>query len=334
MKAGNLKLRLLNWLKAFAKLCFAASLVFTLTGFWGQHFFLFDLTSHFRVQYLLVQALGLIWLFRRNKTEKPAIWIAVAALALIINSWQVGQYISPESAVIPSQAHPKLRLLHMNVFVYNKNHAAVREIIRQANADVVSLQEMNARWYITLRDTPEFKQYPYSVKHLGAGNILLSRFPLLDSKIVSFPEDTIGNVLYRNQGGYIMAKLKLGRQIVSLINLHPPVPGSQKYALSYQRYLNLLAAEKSNLAPSVVLFGDLNTTPWSYYYRQYLAILNLKDAKAHRYMPTWPTYLPVFFIPIDHVFVSSDVETLTQSVGPLNGSDHLPVQMTLQFPAQ
>lgn len=334
MKSGNLKMRLLNWLKAFAKISFVASLIFTFTGFFGEHFFLFDLTSHFRVQYLALQLLGLVWLFRKQKTILSKLFIFWTLIALFLNGWQVWEYASPQPYAPQSQHKPLLNILHMNVLVYNNNYQGVQAIIRNTNADVVSLQEIDSKWYAALKNTSAYKTYPHQIKHLGAGNILLSRYPLLNSRIVSFPEDTIGNVLYRNQGGYILAKIKLGQQMVSLINLHPPVPGSPKYARSYQHYLNLLASEKANLSSSIVLFGDLNTTPWSYYYRQYLAILNLKDAKAHRYMPTWPTYLPIFFIPIDHVLVSPDVEIIRQSVGPYNGSDHLPVQITLQFSNQ
>ena len=94
----------------------------------------------------------------------------------------------------------------------------------------------------------------------------------------------------------------------------------------------MLAKEKPNLLPDVVLLGDLNTTPWSYFYRQYLETLGLKDAKAHHYLPTWPTYIPVFFLPIDHVLVSPKVQTLSQRLAGFNGSDHFPVEVVLQFP--
>jgi len=326
----RIKAKRLFW--AFLKLTFVVSLIFTFTGFFGQFSHWLDLTSHFRVQYALILLFGLIWQFRnRTISHKPGL-LLITALALVINGWQVWQYASPQPYYQPKGPGHALKLLQVNVFVYNKRYQAVEAMIRQAGADVVSLQEINARWYQHLKDSPVFKQYPYHLLHLEAGNVLLSRFPLLNSNLVHFPEDTMGKVLYRNEGGYFLTHIQLGNNTVSLINLHPPVPFNPRHAASYQRYLNLLVAEKANLTPSVIVFGDLNTTPWSHYYREYLRALGLKDAKAHHYMPTWPVYIPCFFIPIDHVLVSRNIQTVRQSVGPFNGSDHLPVEITLWIP--
>lgn len=323
--------KLKSLLRAFLKLTFGASLLFTFTGFLGSHSHWMDLTSHFRVQYALIQLLGLIWLCR-HPALRGAMVTFITLVTLLLNSWQVWQYASPRSYDSSGRTGHWLTLLQVNVLVYNKHYQAVQDVISRSHADVVSLQEINARWYQHLKEMPIFRTYPYRLLHLNGGNVLLSRKPLIHSKLVHFPEDTMGKVLYRNEGGYFLTHLQLGNRTVSLINLHPPVPLKPTHAESYRHYLNLLASERANLTPSVILFGDLNTTPWSYYYREYLRILHLKDAKAHHYMPTWPIYMPWFFIPIDHVLVSPDIRTLSQSVGPFDGSDHLPVIITLWIP--
>lgn len=325
----QVRLNSLFW--AFCKFALITSLVFTLTGFLGRISAWLDLTSHFRVQYALVQLVALIWLLKppKPKRTKPLLFLLVLT-ALLVNGWQVWRYASPQPYYSPKGSGCRLNLLHANVFVSNKNYQGMQDVIAQAKADVVSLQEVDAVWYQHLRDSDAFKQYPYRLLHLAAGNVLLSRFPLIDSKLVRFPEDAIGQ--YRNEGGYFITHVRLGQRTVSLINLHPPIPGLPKYAQSYRHYLDLLASENASLTQPVILFGDLNVTPWSYYYREYLRILNLKDAKAHHYMPTWPTYLPCFFLPIDQLLVSPEVQTVQHSVGPFNGSDHLPVRITLWIP--
>lgn len=326
----SIKAKRLFW--ALLKLTFVESLLFTVTGFFGHVSHWLDLTSHFRVQYALDLLVALIWqLLNRYVTRKPVL-VLITLVALAINGWQVWQYASPQAYYRPADSGHLLTLLQVNVLVYNQRYDMVETLIGQTGADVVSLQEINARWYSHLKDTPAFRRYPYRLLHLEAGNVLLSRKPLTDSKRVHFPEDTMGKVLYRNEGGYFLTHIQLGNRTVSLINLHPPVPLLPKYAASYQHYLNLLAAEKRNLTSPVIVFGDLNTTPWSHYYREYLRILGLKDAKAHHYMPTWPTYIPCFFIPIDHVLVSPEIQTVRQQVGPFDGSDHLPVTITLWIP--
>ncbi len=324
----QVRLNTLFW--AFCKLALITSLVFTLTGFLGHMSAWLDLTSHFRVQYALVQLLALIWLLKQSKAAKPVLFWMIFAV-LLVNGWQVWQYASPQPYYQPTGSGLRLNLLHANVFVSNKNYQGMQDLIAQSKADVVSLQEVDVVWYKHLKNSDAFKQYPYRLLHLAAGNVLLSRFPLVDSKLAHFPEEAMGQ--YRNEGGYFLTHVRLGQRTVSLINLHPPIPGLPKYAQSYRHYLDLLASEKANLTQPVILFGDLNVTPWSHYYREYLRLLNLKDAKAHHYMPTWPTYLPCFFLPIDQVLVSPEVQTLQQSIGPFDGSDHLPVHIMLWIPS-
>lgn len=318
-------LRLLKWL-------FYGTIIFTFLGFASNVSLIFDLLSHFRAQYFVIQFIALIWIVRYLKTSKMIALAVLTVVALIINGGLFWNYASPVAFTKRNTTQSQIKLLQINVLVFNKNYNKVLETMRESGADVVSLQEISETWFNQLKNSPEFKSYPYQVSHLNAGNVLLSKIPVERGKIVSFAEDKLGKAIYRKEGGYILARLNLNGRRVSLINLHPPVPVSPKYIRSYRQYLSLLAAEKSNLESTVILIGDLNTTPWSYFYRQYLEKLGLKDAKGHHYMPTWPTYLPWFCLPIDHVFVSSNVQTLSQKTGPFNGSDHLPVLVELQIP--
>jgi endonuclease/exonuclease/phosphatase (EEP) superfamily protein YafD len=322
-------------LAAFKKLLiwlFYGSLLGTFLGFASNVSLLFDLLSHFRVQYLVIQLIGLSWLLRQLPTKKAGLLALLTVAALITNGILFWQYASP-APFAPRQANLRhLKLLQMNVLVLNKNYAKVQDIIQNSQADVVSLQEIDKVWFRELRVSRAFRQYPYRIEHLKAGNILLSKYPLENAKVVSFAEDKLGKARYRDEGGYILTQLNLKGKRISFMNLHPPVPLSLKYIRSYQQYLALLAQEKKNLLPDAILMGDLNTTPWSYYYRQYLKTLNLKDAKRHHYMPTWPTFIPVFFLPIDHVLVSPNIQTVSQKLAGFSGSDHFPVVVELQFP--
>jgi len=247
-----------NWL-SFIRLL---KVVFTFLGFATQVSLVFDLLSHFRVQYCVAQLLGLIWMIRHLKKPKIKALFVTTFIAFAVNGSMVWNYASPV-AFEKRQAGPAhLKLLQINVLVFNKNYPKVLATIQQSNADIVSIQEVSDTWSAVL------KKYPYQVNHLKAGNLLLSKIPLTGSKIVSFPEDKLGKAIYRKEGGYIVAGLNLNGRPVSLINLHPPVPISPKYIRSYQQYLSLLQAEKPTLAPTVILIGDLNTTPWSFFYRQ------------------------------------------------------------------
>jgi hypothetical protein len=46
----------------------------------------------------------------------------------------------------------------------------------------------------------------------------------------------------------------------------------------------------------------------------------------------WPTWAPSFLrVPIDHIFVSSSWRVIDRRLGPMVGSDHLPVLVDLQW---
>jgi endonuclease/exonuclease/phosphatase (EEP) superfamily protein YafD len=118
---------------------------------------------------------------------------------------------------------------------------------------------------------------------------------------------------------------------VNVVTTHPPVPFSPHFANVYQAYIRTLGQLRKQMQGPVVLIGDLNTTPWSAHYRQLLMATQLHDARTgFGIRPTWPTYFPVFFIPIDHVYVSPDLIPITLETGNYNGSDHLPIYTELR----
>jgi endonuclease/exonuclease/phosphatase (EEP) superfamily protein YafD len=51
-------------------------------------------------------------------------------------------------------------------------------------------------------------------------------------------------------------------------------------------------------------------------------------------LPTWPTFLPLLSIPIDHFLLSPEFAVLKTGQGPNIGSDHVPLitELMLQTP--
>ena len=77
---------------------------------------------------------------------------------------------------------------------------------------------------------------------------------------------------------------------------------------------------------AVLLTGDLNTAVWGSNYRLFEENSGLRNAsRDFGLLPTWPTFLPVAMIPIDHVLASEEVGVVTLRTGPHIGSDHLPL---------
>jgi len=81
-----------------------------------------------------------------------------------------------------------------------------------------------------------------------------------------------------------------------------------------------------------ILAGDLNVTPYSYYFRDLLRGSGLIDSGlGYGWQPTWSIRMPWFAIPIDHILVSPDIQVTNRAIGPSLGSDHHPVVVSFDI---
>ncbi|MEW6714582.1 MAG: endonuclease/exonuclease/phosphatase family protein, partial [Nitrospirota bacterium] len=75
-----------------------------------------------------------------------------------------------------------------------------------------------------------------------------------------------------------------------------------------------------------IVAGDLNSTPLTPMFRKLLKISGIRDSRTgFGWQPSWPTYFPVFWIPIDHILVSPEVHVHERATGSRIGSDHYPI---------
>ena len=89
-----------------------------------------------------------------------------------------------------------------------------------------------------------------------------------------------------------------------------------------------LASEvkKQDSAHSIVA-GDLNCTPWSWWFKKLLSDSGLKDSgRGNGLAATWnPFGVPLSGLTIDHVLIGSKIKCTDRFVGGHIGSDHRPV---------
>ncbi|HEY9295793.1 MAG TPA: endonuclease/exonuclease/phosphatase family protein, partial [Phormidium sp.] len=76
----------------------------------------------------------------------------------------------------------------------------------------------------------------------------------------------------------------------------------------------------------VVVMGDFNVTMWSPFYQRFIEKTKLKNARSgFGVQPTWPSFMPLLAIPIDHCLVSPNIQVIKTRTGRNVGSDHLPI---------
>jgi len=221
---------------------------------------------------------------------------------------------------------PRLRIVALNVHTENERSHLVREFLRHAEADVILLMEVNARW---LNDLASLRtNYPQVIaepREDNFGIVLFSRLPLTNSAVIELGKAGVPS---------IAATVEVGGQNVFLLGTHPLPPGSAENArLRNEQFQEIAAHIRSQTLPAIVL-GDLNSTPWSPYFKDLLRDSHLLDTSQGRGLfGSWPAWLPGARISLDHCLISASIRVIDKQLGPSVGSDHLPVIVDLQVPS-
>src|SRR5262245_6651843 len=114
---------------------------------------------------------------------------------------------------------------------------------------------------------------------------------------------------------------------LTIIGTHLDRPSRNPWL--HEKQVMALAEFIRRIDSSVILGGDLNTSPWSNAFRKLRAGTGL--APVARLMPSWPAWpLALPQVALDHIFVSSDLAVAAAGTGPPAGSDHLPVWARLE----
>ncbi len=295
----------------------------------ARHFWIADLIANLRVQ-LVLGLLGMIviLLFLRR-------WRMVLVVTAVIawqTSWLVSAFQSSHVAM-PSANNPdastpagqpqNLRVFLANVLTRNQQHGHVTSQIREADPDVIVILELSSKLNATLqREFGESHNYaisePQDDGNFGIG--IWSRFPLTDAKIFHLNSQWIPS---------IEAEVEFNKRRIRVFATHPiPPMGSRNFAERNQ-HLALLGKRirqqhVDDPEHTTLLLGDLNLTPWSPLFHDFLESSGLKNsAVGYGFQPTWycGDSFP-FGLVLDHALHSDDFSCVNRRVFPENGSDH------------
>jgi endonuclease/exonuclease/phosphatase (EEP) superfamily protein YafD len=206
----------------------------------------------------------------------------------------------------------------MNILASNGNTGRVLDAIASAHPDLLVLEEVTPHWADELKALNQ--TYPYRVdvpRNDCFGMMLLSKYPLSQT-----------NVTVIGSGGVptIIATVHLPDGELSLIGTHPVPPISADYAKRRNVQLMELPHTVMEQKNPVLLIGDLNTSPWSCWFRRLLKESGLKNSmQGFGFQPSWPANIGFLRIPLDQILCSPEITVHNRQIGPDVGSDHLPV---------
>ena len=301
---------MLRWLESLLVTLAGVTTVLGLLPLGARLWWVFDLTTNFRLQYLGVAGVLLVLLALRRK------WLPAGALLVIaaLNAWPVLPYVprlAPAVTASPSAA--RLKVLTVNVSFRQFSARRFREIVAQAAPDVLLVVEFTPHAEEVLTEFD--KVFPQQLKAPAEGPYgiaLWSRFPLQSA--YTFP---LGPV----QG--VEARVQTPAGVFTILGAHLVSPTLPRRAEQRNEGLALLAARRAAIVGPVIVAGDFNVTPYSPYYSDWLATTGLTDSRYGRTLSTsWPAILPILGIPIDHVAVSNEFVILAHDRLPAFGSDH------------
>lgn len=287
-----------------------------------------DLTSNFKVQYLIIGfSLWLYLTFARNSDiNRRNLWRFVSLLCIAINLCEIAPWYIPQPTVAGQISERHLRVLVSNVLYTNNNYSDVISLVREEKPDIAVFIEVNDAWLKELEVVEDI--LPYSLSAINPnqryGTLIYSNQPLENTTTKFFEKEKAS----------LLADLTIQRQKVSLIATHPSAPLSKTGFEWRNKHLEELGKYVAQEKNPVVVIGDLNISMWSPYYKRTIRETGLHNTRAgFGILPTWPTQYPFLYIPLDHCLVSADIQVVNTRTAENVGSDHLPVIADLVIPS-
>jgi endonuclease/exonuclease/phosphatase (EEP) superfamily protein YafD len=338
----------MKFLRALLYLITLPALAGVLFGYFGSVHPSLDSLSHFRLHLAVIAAAGglLLMLFRRKAVGFLAVFSALFALAFHIGQFgdprasPLGQKLesqfrtlvggriglTPPAGTEPRAAGPRYTLLHINLWFDNNDAKGFLKLVGEVNADVMTLNEVSARWLPALETLKS--AYPNQLL-CKTGSIygraaIISKRPFVESSENGCSHD----------GDLVLQHVDFGGReaVVGTAHLLWPWPHGQSGQITAMRD-QLRANGKSGLP--LIFAADLNAVKWSHSVKRIAAFLGAQRVTIpggtwlHHTLPA--NYIRWFGLPIDNVLVRG-AEVIEIGTMPPFGSDHLAIKVVFGLP--
>ncbi len=282
----------------------------SLGSFFSKYHVLFDLVSHFRVQYIVL----LLPVFLVAIVTKKTLPVLIISLALAVHGYAVTMSVLPISPENNTE-YVELKVLSSNLLYDNTNHQAQLDIVASENPDLIAFQEYSQQWHNVL--SKALSSYPHRISETASGSFgiaIYSKHPIKDGAVEAFSD---------NLFPAISADIQINEISIRVVAVHPPPPVNKDLYVTRNQYMERIALESNAQNGAVLVMGDFNATPWTSHFTDMLTTGRLRNASAgFGFQPTWPTEVFPLGIPIDHILVNEKINVDHFEVIHLEGSDH------------
>jgi len=269
--------------------------------------------------------------FRKDTSLSGHIIHVVLTLCILYQAYKIRPYTVFARKQVERAKQPRnqstVSLLLANVKMDNRNSILLRQIITEADPDVILIVEADEWWQNELRRFATIHRFTVQQPQDNTyGMLLYSRLELVGPEVRFLIEDDVPS---------IRAALKLRAGVeIELHCLHPKPPVPQENAQSTERDAELMVVGKETKGKElpVIVMGDLNDVAWSQTTLLFQKISRLVDPRIGRGLYN-SFHAKYFFLrfPLDHFFHSTHFRLIRLKRLAYFGSDHFPMYIRLSY---
>lgn len=293
------------------------ALIALLAGYLSRWYYVFDLIANFRVQLIVLSTLGFVCYFIL-KASYRLVWVSI----LIGGIWLWSSLPTGFLEYRPIDKLPQLTLASINVLSSNYDTDRVERYLKDCDPDLFFIIENTPFWDEEIQRIFG-ENYPYHLSKAQWDNFgigLWSKIELSDAEILDFTSSYFP---------VISTTIVVDDKPIRVTGLHYENPvgsvASGIRNLQIDSTIAYLSRYESN-----ILVGDMNLTPYSFKFRELIEEGELQDIRKGGWWSfSWPRWIPILGIPIDHCLVSRDLMIRVRKLGKDIGSDHLPLYVEL-----
>lgn len=296
--------------------------VLTLAAFGGRWVWWLDTLSNFRPQYIpVLLILGTILMAGRWRRTGAGVLLAAGINLVVVLPLFVG---SPGE---PTFGAPTVRVMTFNLLSNNENYSEVFGYIAAAQPDLVLLHESSHPWEVAAATAATgFEVVRTQDDDLIFGTLVLVRGAGIEVVPFGFATSQPRAVEIKFTPTGWSTPLKV-------LSAHPVSPTTAERASIRDEQMAFATEWAAAQVGPYVVAGDLNSTPWSWAFRDLVARGGLRNSQiGFGLQPTYSEeYHPLLRIPIDHLLHSPALGVRDRKLGPTMGSNHYPVIVDLEL---
>ena len=284
-----------------------------------------------QITFILAATLAAYLLFEWDSGLADNLFLVVLAACLIYQGYMMFPYTPLARKQVQQSAGASkdscVSLLFANVLMDNRNAAKLKEIINEADPDIILTVETDDWWKEQLRGFERTHRHTVQQPQENTyGMLLYSRLELLSPEVKFLVQDDIPSIHTR-------VRLPSGKEVeLRCLHPRPPFPTEDERSTERDAELLIVGKETKRLRGPFVVLGDLNDVAWSRTNYLFQDISGLLDPRIGRgFYHTFHAKYPFIRFPLDHFFHSNHFRLVDFRRLAYFGSDHFPVYIKLSY---